>query len=134
MKTLNQRRADLKTMVSPAGATATTLWLCLVAVLTATAATPPKITTQPEYATVQAGVGITFTVAATGSAPITYQWRIDGSDLPGQTNKSLIFNKAQASNEGDYVVVVITSGSRRNRSLKNEDFYRRQRREQRAWH
>ena len=64
----------------------------------------PSITTQPIAQTAGAGGSVTFTVAATGASPLTYQWRLNGSDLPGETNPTLVVNNVQAS--GIYSVVV----------------------------
>lgn len=41
----------------------------------------PAITQQPQSQTVQAGTTVVFNVAATGSSPLTYQWRKDGMNL-----------------------------------------------------
>src|SRR5207249_4786430 len=46
-----------------------------------------------------------FVVTASGDA-LTYQWRLDGHDLPGQTNKTISFPLAQTGDEGDYTVEV----------------------------
>ena len=47
-----------------------------------TAPSPPVITAQPQSQTVAAWSSATFTVAATGTAPLTYQWRSNGADIP----------------------------------------------------
>src|SRR5205823_8144975 len=46
---------------------------------------PPAITTQPISLTVTQGAGATFSVVATGSGPLHYQWRFDQSNLAGAT-------------------------------------------------
>jgi sugar lactone lactonase YvrE len=48
-----------------------------------TAAVAPTITAQPAPTTVDEGVAATFAVTASGSAPLAYQWRRDGSDIAG---------------------------------------------------
>jgi predicted esterase len=53
-----------------------------------------------------AGTSATFTITATGDAPLVYQWRQDGAELPGQTNTTLRIATAQPPNEGGYDVVV----------------------------
>jgi hypothetical protein len=60
------------------------------------------------YATfsVSPGANVTFTVAASGTMPIAYQWQFNQSDLPGQTNRTLVFAGVQLTNAGDYTVVV----------------------------
>ncbi len=50
--------------------------------------TAPTITTQPANATVAAGQTATFAVAATGTAPMKYQWQKNFVDIPGATSAS----------------------------------------------
>ncbi|MED4328635.1 immunoglobulin domain-containing protein, partial [Schinkia azotoformans] len=66
----------------------------------------PTITTEPSDQTVTAGGTATFTVIATGDAPLSYQWKKDGTDIAGATSASLTINNAQESDEGSYTVVV----------------------------
>src|SRR6202030_1262706 len=47
----------------------------------ATAATTPVITIQPASVSVTVGQPATFTVAATGTAPLSYQWTKNGSNV-----------------------------------------------------
>ncbi|HSI51360.1 MAG TPA: hypothetical protein VLA61_24095 [Ideonella sp.] len=47
---------------------------------------PPQITQQPADLSVTAGQPASFTVAATGSDPLSYQWQRDGSDIVGATS------------------------------------------------
>lgn len=69
---------------------------------------PPKITPTASFQHQAADLGTraSFAVTASGTAPLTYQWRLDGSDLAGQTNPALNFNTVQPANEGNYTVVV----------------------------
>jgi hypothetical protein len=78
------------------------------AALTITAALiPVTITLHPVDVTVGSGAdGITFTVAATGSPVITYQWRKDGVNIPGATGTSLVLNDVTVADEGEYDCVV----------------------------
>jgi len=46
---------------------------------------PPGITSQPLSQTASAGTNVTFTVGATGSNPLSYQWRLGGSNIIGGT-------------------------------------------------
>jgi alpha-L-arabinofuranosidase len=75
----------------------------------AAAAVAPAITTQPQSQTVNAGANVTFTVAASGTAPLAYQWRRDGVILPGATGASLGLNSVQPADAGSYSVVVSNS-------------------------
>jgi hypothetical protein len=55
------------------------------AALTVNAAVAPKITFQPIPETVPVGGGVSFTVTATGTAPLRYQWSKDGTPITGAT-------------------------------------------------
>ena len=66
----------------------------------------PTITAQPLSQSVNAGDRVTLTVSASGSAPFSFQWRKNGSDLSGATNASFIVNSATAADAGDYMVLV----------------------------
>ncbi len=48
----------------------------------------PRITTHPASQTVPVGQPATFSVTASGSSPLSYQWQRNGSDLPGATAAS----------------------------------------------
>jgi len=63
------------------------------------------ITTPPQSVAVLSGKATGFSVAATGPLPVTYQWRRNGADLPGKTNRFLTLS-ATVATEGDYTVVV----------------------------
>ena len=56
---------------------------------TLTVLVPPVITTPPQGATVAVGSTVTLSVAATGTPPLSYQWKKNGADLPGKTEASL---------------------------------------------
>jgi hypothetical protein len=70
---------------------------------------PPVIVTQPVASSVNAGATVAFSVVATGTAPLAYQWRRNGGVLAGQTNATLTLNQVQPANSGDYSVVVSNS-------------------------
>jgi hypothetical protein len=72
----------------------------------AVSGTPLAITTQPSAVSVAQGSPASFTVAATGNAPLTYQWRLGGAALTGGTAATLSIPSAQPSNAGNYDVVV----------------------------
>jgi hypothetical protein len=73
--------------------------------LSAGALQPPGITAQPSNQTASAGSNVTFTVGATGSNPLGYQWRFNGTNLAGATNPSLSLTNVQAASAGAYDVV-----------------------------
>ncbi len=74
--------------------------------LTSTNTVPPTITAQPENQTVLEGSNVTFSVTATGSVPLMYQWRSDGSAIPNATNSTLLLTNVQLGQSGNYSVVV----------------------------
>lgn len=77
------------------------------AVATLTVLVPPAITTQPQSQTVTVSNNATFTVVATGTAPLTYQWRFNtNTPLTGATNSTLALNNVQTNDAGAYQVVV----------------------------
>src|SRR5439155_3277008 len=75
-------------------------------VATLTVLVPPAITRQPASQTVLAGSPVTFSIMATGTATLAYQWRRNGLDLAGQNMSALTYASAQGSDAGDYSVVV----------------------------
>jgi len=52
------------------------------------ATTAPAITAQPASLTVTTGSSATFSVTATGTAPLAYQWRRSGATINGATSSS----------------------------------------------
>jgi DNA/RNA endonuclease G (NUC1) len=69
----------------------------------------PSITTQPVAVTTAAGETATFSVAASGTAPFSYQWRKDGTAITGNTSaltSQLTLTNVQAGSAGSYDVVV----------------------------
>ncbi|PYL00207.1 MAG: hypothetical protein DME19_05930 [Verrucomicrobia bacterium] len=67
---------------------------------------PPSITTQPVDQTANVGSTATFSVVAAGTAPLYYQWRQNGFELPGRTNPTLVLTNVQFSDSGVYDVVI----------------------------
>jgi uncharacterized repeat protein (TIGR01451 family) len=67
---------------------------------------PPTIVTHPISRVVSNGVNISFTVAATGSTPLTYQWKRFGTNLPGSTSTTLLITNVQRRHAGVYAVQV----------------------------
>ena len=69
----------------------------------------PTLVTQPADKAVNKGLPATFTVTASSTLPMTYQWRFDGADLAGATGASLTLSNVQSSVAGTYSVVVRNS-------------------------
>lgn len=66
----------------------------------------PNIIAQPQDQGVGSGGNATFAVGATGTAPITYQWRKNSTNLIGQTAASLSLSNVAANDFGNYSVVL----------------------------
>jgi hypothetical protein len=77
--------------------------------LTVTAAVPPSITTQPADVTVRVGRTARFTVTATGTTPLTYQWKKDGVDIRGASNASYTTPPTTMADSGSRFSVVVTN-------------------------
>ena len=50
------------------------------------------------------GSNATFTVQATGLAPLHYQWQFNGTDISAATTTSYTVISAQPGNAGSYTV------------------------------
>jgi hypothetical protein len=66
----------------------------------------PAILAQPVAQSIRTGADASFTVFASGSPPLSYQWRRDGVALPGATNAVLSIPSTRPINAGSYSVVV----------------------------
>lgn len=66
----------------------------------------PTFTTQPTLQAVPAGVNVSFSVAVTGTAPFTYQWRRNNTPISGATTATYTITNVQTTHEGFYDVVV----------------------------
>ena len=69
----------------------------------------PAITTQPADQTANTGGTATFTIVATGTAPLTYQWRKDGVDLDGETAATLTLDPVATGDAAHYDCVVTSA-------------------------
>jgi len=78
---------------------------------------PPVITGQPSLQTVTNGGTANFSVVATGSQPLTYQWQLNGTNLTdltniwgsivsGSTTTNLTISNAATNDNGNYTVIV----------------------------
>ena len=66
----------------------------------------PVITANPQSRTNAVGTLASFTVAATGPAPLGYQWRFNAANLVGATSTNYTIQSVQPTNAGSYTVVV----------------------------
>lgn len=70
---------------------------------------PPTIVTQPQNQNVNLGSPATFVVVAGGTAPLQYQWYLNGSNIPGATANSYLKDNVQRLDAGDYSVRITNS-------------------------
>jgi len=68
--------------------------------------TPPTISTPPTAQTACVGGKVTFSVTAAGKAPLSYQWKKDGTAISGATNATYTIGSVAAGDAGSYTVVV----------------------------
>ncbi len=73
---------------------------------TLTLGTTPTILGQPVTQTACTGDSVTFIVTADGSAPLSYQWRKGGVDIPAATIASFTIPASQANDAGAYDVII----------------------------
>jgi hypothetical protein len=71
--------------------------------------TAPQISTCPTDQVVDPGSDATFTVAATGALPLSYQWSLNGLPIAGATDSSCIVSNVQSANAGSLYSVVVTN-------------------------
>lgn len=68
----------------------------------------PTIVTPPSNQAVGVGSNAEFKVVATFAEPLSYQWQLNGVDIPGQTTALLSLSNLQSDQAGSYTVVVKT--------------------------
>jgi PQQ enzyme repeat len=73
--------------------------------------TGPSITTQPQNQTVAVGSSAGFSVAASGTAPLLYQWQKGGANFSGATSSTYTTPATVAGDDGSVFQVVITNGA-----------------------
>jgi O-glycosyl hydrolase len=104
--TASDSGATFRVVVSNAGGSVTSS----SATLTVNAAlVAPSITTQPTSETVALGQTATFTVAASGTAPLSYQWQKDGTAISGATSASYTTPATTSSDNGATFQVVVSN-------------------------
>jgi hypothetical protein len=66
----------------------------------------PSIASEPQSRTNLAGSVASFTVAAHSTAPLSFQWQFNGTNLPGATAATLTLFNVTANNAGSYRALV----------------------------
>jgi hypothetical protein len=69
----------------------------------------PSLTAQPANASVTAGQAPTFSVTATGTAPLTYQWQKNAADIPNATAASYTTPVTTTADSGELFRVVVSN-------------------------
>lgn len=75
---------------------------------------PPSITQQPVSTSAIEGGAATFVAAATGSAPLRFQWRFNNNPIVGATNTTLSLTGLTTNAAGLYSVTVTNAGGATN--------------------
>ncbi|HET6438518.1 MAG TPA: glycoside hydrolase family 44 protein [Anaeromyxobacter sp.] len=75
------------------------------------AARGPAITSEPQSVSVAVGQTATFSVTASGSAPLSYQWTRNGVNISGATSPSYTTPAATAADDGLQFRVVVANAS-----------------------
>lgn len=65
----------------------------------------PKIAAAPKPQTISPGGSAVFSVGATGNG-LTYQWRFNGTAIPGANSATYVLRAVTAANAGNYVCVI----------------------------
>jgi glucose/arabinose dehydrogenase len=71
-----------------------------------TASTAPSISSHPANVTVAAGQSASFTVAASGTAPLAYQWQRNGVNIANATSPTFTLTTTAADNGAMFRAVV----------------------------
>ena len=72
---------------------------------------PPSITAQPASQTVVAAQAATFSVASSGAAPLSYQWRKNGTDIGGATSATYTTPPTATSDNGAQFTVLVSNST-----------------------
>jgi Immunoglobulin I-set domain len=104
--TTNDNGSTFQVMVSNAAGSVTSS----AATLTVNgAATAPAITQQPQSAQVNVGQTATFSVTASGTAPLSYQWAKNSANIAGATSSSYTTPATTLADNGSTFVVTVTN-------------------------
>jgi hypothetical protein len=85
------------------------IYTYLINVTAGVAATAPTFTTQPTGQTLAASSSATFSAAATGTPPPTFQWAKNGTAIAGATNPVYTLTGVQSADAGLYTAIATNS-------------------------
>jgi len=69
----------------------------------------PSITLQPAGATVLAGQIASFSITASGTSPLSYQWRRNGVNIAGATSSGYVTGATTAADNGSAFTVLVSN-------------------------
>src|SRR5271154_6434442 len=73
--------------------------------------TPPSITSQPSNQTVTSGQTATFSVGASGTAPLSYQWKKGGNAISGANASSYVTPATASGDDGSQFSVTVSNSA-----------------------
>jgi hypothetical protein len=114
---LPELRSANADMLRPVRCCASVIFLAVIALFalsqsgcnSGSRAVAPTITTQPASQVVTVGQTATFTVAATGTSPLTYQWQKNGSNISGANSASYTTPATAACDDGSTFQVIVSN-------------------------
>src|SRR5271154_4512163 len=71
----------------------------------------PSVTSQPASTTVMVGQTATFSVAASGTQPLTYQWQKNGAPIGGAVSPNYTTPATTSADNGSTFLVVVTNSA-----------------------
>jgi hypothetical protein len=95
--------------ITASGVANSPLSVAVTLTVTGATTTAPTITAQPASKVVTMGQTATFSVAATGSTPMSFQWRKNGSPVTGATSSTLTTAPTTSSDNNSQFTVVLTN-------------------------
>ncbi len=69
----------------------------------------PIVVAAPQDATTLCGEGASFSVAADGTPPFSYQWQFNGTPIIGATRTTLVLTNVNSTQAGGYAAVITNS-------------------------
>ena len=75
------------------------------------ATTAPFISVQPSPVTTYAGLPVSFSVAAAGTLPLTYQWQKNNQDISGANASTFVISPVSYGDQANYSVLITNSVS-----------------------
>jgi sugar lactone lactonase YvrE len=69
----------------------------------------PLVLTPPPSQSAPAGSSVLLTCVTSGTAPLSYQWLFDGTNIPGATDAALSVTNLQAADAGSYQLLLTNS-------------------------